>query len=89
MTPDLVWFEYHCTESHDSADAQAWYRSHQLVRVLDREPTEDYPTTPDTYRVRWADGFEWSVWADELCFNGPSDFYRPDPPRLDAGSSLR
>ena len=27
-------FEYHCFESHESADAQLWYRSHKPVRVL-------------------------------------------------------
>jgi len=36
--------------------------------------------TPDTYTAMWADGFVGDIWADELCPNGPADFYRPDPP---------
>lgn len=82
MMLDLIWFEYHCTESHDSADAQMWYRSHQLVRIVDWQITEDPGVTPDTCTVRFADGFEGTAWADELCPNGPSDFYRPAPPVL-------
>lgn len=79
--PDLRWFEYHCNESHDSPDAPVWYRSHQQVTVLSHTPSEDAPTTPDIYRVRFADGLEWDVWADELV-DGPDSFERPDPPSL-------
>jgi len=75
----LAWFEYHCSESPDSADAEAWHRSHQQVTILSHSPSEDAGVTPDTYRVRWADGFEYDAWADELV-ESPEDFYRPAPP---------
>jgi hypothetical protein len=35
-------FEYHCWQSHDSEDAELWYRSHQPVTVVEKafDPTE-------------------------------------------------
>jgi len=85
---DLAWFEYHCLESNDSADARLWHRSHQQVAVLGRGEDEDFGQTfldradagmPNVYRVRFADGFEGHVFEDEL-LTGPEHYSRPDPP---------
>lgn len=89
---DTAYFEYHCYEGHDSGDAQAWYRSHQEVTVICRDDVEEgslgqtyaeraESCWPWTYTVRWADGFEYSVWEDEL-FTSPADYYRPNPPKM-------
>ena len=44
---DIAHFEYHCNRAHDSADADLWYRSHQPVTVLGRNPGEmDEPWDP-------------------------------------------
>lgn len=90
---DRAWFEYHCFESPESADAEAWYRSHQRVTVLGLDPNGEWAdglegtaqkradewATPATYRVRWADGFEYAVFEDELS-TSKDDWHRPDPP---------
>lgn len=87
-------FEYHCYEGHDSADAEAWYRSHQNVTVLKRNDPDPYSEgmtqqersaegVPHTYRVRWDDGFEHDAWEDELMTH-PKHFWRPDPPQRPA-----
>lgn len=39
---DTLWFEYRCWESHESQDAQLWYRSHQRVTVLRLAPNDSY-----------------------------------------------
>lgn len=78
------WFEYHCHEGHDSSDREAWYHSHQQVEVV-RPLTDDEADMP-MFRVRFADGLEWDVFGDELC-DSPADFYRPDPPVLNAHHS--
>lgn len=93
--PDAVlWFEYHCNESHDSPDAPVWYRSHQQVTVLALNAYDDTPALLDelptlvergeagevlTYRVRFADGLEWDVFEDELDTT-KENWCRPDPP---------
>lgn len=79
------WFEYHCWESCASSDAELWYHSHQKVLVLrrgkdDHDEFPDDESVPKTYEVRFSDGFEWSVFDDEL-MDSPKDFYRPDPPK--------
>jgi hypothetical protein len=83
---DAAWFEYHCLESPESADAPAWYRSHQRVTVLRQR--EDYGGTatergeagcPNVYQVRFSDGLEWDAFEDEL-LTSPGFFVRPDPP---------
>jgi hypothetical protein len=38
----ILFFEYHCWESHASADAELWYRSHQRVKVLGLAPNDGY-----------------------------------------------
>lgn len=88
---DVAWFEYHCNESADSDDAPAWYHSHQQVTVLSRdEPDSAAAKTaaergedgvPWAYRVRFADGLEWTALEDEL-LTGTEGFWRPAPPTL-------
>ncbi len=85
-----LWFEYHCWESHDSQDAQIWYRSHQQVQIVKFAQCDmvDFTTFRQRamegmqilYRVRFPDGLEWDVFEDELLDN-PSQFTRPDPPK--------
>lgn len=87
---DVAHFEYRCTESHDSADAHLWYRSHQVVTVVCEDPESDAwegstyderseAGTPKVYNVRFSDGFVGTVWEDELLVRSEF-FYRPDPP---------
>jgi hypothetical protein len=86
---DQAQFEYHCYEGHDSADAQLWYRSHQVVTVLFEDESDAWEGStyderaeaalPKVYRVRFADGFEGTAWEDEL-LTSVEHFYRPDPP---------
>jgi hypothetical protein len=87
------WFEYHCWESHKSADAQVWYRSHQQCTVLGFADSEEpgFTTIGERaeaghcmcYRVRFDDGLEWIVFEDEL-LDSPDDFQRADPPQTPA-----
>ena len=69
------WFEYHCYEGEDSADAELWRHTHQRVAVLNNL----YPQETDIpmHRVRFDDRFECSVFDDEL-LTSQSLFYRPD-----------
>ncbi len=85
----MRWFEYHCNESHDSGDAQLWYRSHRRVRVIgikERGQGKDCIERaengcPRVYRVRFLhDGFEGDVFEDELLLT-KSEFERPNPPQ--------
>ncbi len=66
------WFEYHCYESDASADAVLWKRTHSRVTVL-RAILDDNLL----YRVRFADGFEGDVFADELSAT-KAGWNRPD-----------
>jgi 8-oxo-dGTP pyrophosphatase MutT (NUDIX family) len=85
-----LWFEYHCLESHDSSDAQLWYRSHQRVTIVDLKDSEipayesaywrSYQGMPLAYTIRFADGSTFAATEDEL-LDSPKDFCRPDPPR--------
>lgn len=86
-----MWFEYHCLESHDSSDAQLWYRSHQQVvvlRVANQESLHEGTTKlergnegiPLTYQVRLDNGFEFEVFEDEL-LTTEAEYIRPNPPR--------
>jgi len=81
------WFEYHCLENPSSSDAEIWYRSHQRVKVLEvsewsHDNLEDRREdgNPRVYKVRFADGFYWDVFEDEL-LESPDEFYRPSPPK--------
>lgn len=86
---EVASFEYHCLESDDSSDAAMWHHSHQNCTVLSLTSAEgDWPGStfnergeegmPHVYRVRFADGFEYDAFEDEL-MTGPAFFYRPDP----------
>jgi len=85
----IFWFEYHCLESAESADAIAWYHSHQKVEVLgvaecdgvNIEKLEDRieAKCPLVYRVKFQDGLEYDVFEDEL-LTSPEEFSRPAPP---------
>lgn len=84
-----AWFEYHCTEAHDSADAELWYRSHQQVTVLHEGDHDGWPGStfiergeagqPKVYRIRFADGYEHAAIEDEL-LTSTAGFDRPAPP---------
>ncbi|KKL68725.1 hypothetical protein LCGC14_2122130 [marine sediment metagenome] len=69
------WFEYHCLESEKSTDAILWHHTHQEVTVLNKIPPSE--SDLEMYMVRFKDGLEYSVFADELV-NSVKDFYRPD-----------
>ena len=81
------WFEYHCEESHQSADAKLWYHSHQRCKVLSRiEPGggRDEVERGEAghcaiYRVRFQDAQEFDACEDEL-LDSPTDYCRPHPP---------
>jgi hypothetical protein len=77
--PARAWFEYHCWESEDSADAELWRRTHQRITVLRMlSPNEsDY----EMYEVRFADGYKGHVFADEL-MHTRKNFERPDYPGM-------
>lgn len=83
-----VFFEYHCYEGHDSADAQLWYRSHQKVTVLKQTEKGAGKTKleranngqPAVYRVRFADGYIAEAIEDEL-MDSRKGFFRPNPPK--------
>jgi len=74
---ETAWFEYHCWMSHNSADAQLWYRSQQQVEILrltDCEVTEELDNfnkrtdagMPWVYTIKFADGFIGDAFEDEL-----------------------
>ena len=90
------WFEYHCYEGHDSADAAIWYRSHQQATIISVDETcdafvcgivtrkeRDESACSLMYCVRFDDGHEATVFEDEL-LDSPAEYYRPDPPRIAA-----
>ncbi len=88
-------FEYHCDESPESQDYNTYLRSHEPVTVLRhfRNDAWDGSTineraeegVPDTYDVRHDDGYEHSVFEDELLTH-PQWYFRPDPPRPHSAS---
>lgn len=81
------WFEYHCWESEESADAELWHHSHQqcLVTGIDVEYKdmtidERYEAAMlNHYKIQFADGFASSAGEDELMASR-SEFTRPNPP---------
>lgn len=82
------WFEYHCWESHESADAKVWYHSHQkclVLKMVEEGCGHTFRQRADNgqqalFRVRFNDGVEWDVFEDELD-TSKSFFERPDPPK--------
>ena len=92
-TSSRPWFEYHCYEGHDSADAALWYRSHQQVTILSLNEScdawqagvltrteRDEAACSMIYRVRFDDGHEADVFEDEL-LDSITEFCRPNPPQ--------
>jgi hypothetical protein len=75
----VFWFEYHCDETPSSCDYHLFLRSHQKVMVLQHMDNDNPPDEPQQYKVRFSDGYEDTVWEDEL-MDSPDEFYRPDPP---------
>lgn len=78
---ELAYFEYHCSQSHTSCDAEIWYRSQQPVVVLETIEKgvgrtmlkrNEY-AIPRLYKVRFLDGLEYGVFEDEL-FTSPKWF---------------
>lgn len=92
-----AWYEYHCWESFGSTDASLWLRSHQPVTILGPCLDDDGWTLADdnlatltdrldagqprTYRVRFPDGYEATVFEDEL-LTDRTHATRPDPPAV-------
>lgn len=82
------WFEYHCNEGEDSPDYPLYLHSHQKCTILYiTEPgigeteTERYENAAQRlYKVKFNDGFEWSVFEDEI-LDSPEEYQRPDPPK--------
>jgi hypothetical protein len=82
------WFEYHCWESDQSADAALWHRSHQRVTVVGLDHCDVVAATTEErieaccllhYLVRFADGKVFTAAEDEL-YVSKKNFCRPDPP---------
>lgn len=91
----VLFFEYHCNESHDSSDAQLWYRSHQKVTVLRTAPNDGMDILALTdrcehgqlivYLVLFADGHQGHAFEDEL-LDSDADYCRPQPPAPRSGN---
>jgi hypothetical protein len=86
----VAWFEYHCAEDDESADARLWHHSHQQVTVTGRLQTDPAAAGLDeagraeagltgTYVIQFADGYAGSAFEDEL-LSDPAGYFRPDPP---------
>lgn len=85
---EKAYFEYHCWQSHDSSDAELWYRSHQEVTIIKMEPNDGFDILQDgfaermdaghpiAYSVKFKDGFIGHVTEDEF-FVDPK-FYEPE-----------
>lgn len=82
------WFEYRCWESPNSQDAELWYHSHQVVKVLKMEdPGIGKDETerakegcPAAFKVKFSDGMTYTAMEDEL-LDSQSDFINNDPPK--------
>ena len=73
------WFEYHCYEGEDSGDAELWHHTHQQVVIVHKcgKDEVDEADVGRMYRVRFANGFEYECFDDELV-HSPAEFERPD-----------
>lgn len=80
------YFEYHCYEGEDSADAELWHHTHQYVHVLCQLADRDVDV--QMYKVAFEDGLEYDVFGDEL-LAGPDEGYRPDYIQVCGNASLR
>ena len=70
----MAFFEYHCYEGEDSADAELWHHTHQPVKILQEL---DKSEGDCAYRVEFQDGFEATVFEDEV-LSSVSEYERPD-----------
>ena len=90
---EAAFFEYHCCQSHNSQDAELWYRSHQPVTVVRVENCDGLQfledgflrrlddAVPIAYKIRFEDGTEAGAFEDEL-YTSPKPFcekYAPPP----------
>ena len=66
------WFEYHCLESEESADAELWHHTAQFVTILSQIPIKEAEELP-MYKVQFKDGFSYDVFDDELISTGTTD----------------
>ena len=69
-------FEYHCYEGEDSSDAKLWHHTHQQVAVLKKLKPPDVDPELSMYHIKFADGFEYDVFSDELLLS-PAEYTRP------------
>ena len=85
-----IFFEYHCWESHESSDAQLWYRSHQKVTVIECVNAHENGDMSFiercenghqlVYKVQFPDGHIGDVFEDEL-MESEENYERPNPPQ--------
>lgn len=76
--PVKTWFEYHCWEDEQSSHAELWHHTHQQCLVLRMLLISETDANGyEMYKVRFVDGFEASVFADEL-MRSKEKFYLSD-----------
>lgn len=85
-----LYFEYHCEESHESGDAELWYRSHQLVTVIGFAPNDGWDIQSLNercecgcsimYKIQFSDGWTGEAFEDEL-LDSEEEYDSPDPPK--------
>ncbi len=84
----ICFFEYHCLESHDSFDAELWYRSHQKVEILsiveigggNTQEERANEGMPRVYQVKFLqDGFIGDAFEDEL-MDSEEEYFMDNPP---------
>lgn len=87
---EKAFFEYHCLRCHSSGDAEAWYRDHQPVEIIEvmdsdgKDWYDDGATLAERaceaismlYLVRFSDGHEHEVFEDELLVS--PNYYFPE-----------
>ena len=86
MSERMYWFEYHCFESDESCDAKLWHHSHQRVKILGlvepgygkNELNRGEEGQPAVFNVKFADGFKYDAYEDEL-MSSKRSFVRPAP----------
>lgn len=64
-----VFFHYKCFESEESADAELWHHTDQHAVVVKRIFNCEESEVGQMYIVRFSDGFEYDVFADEMYKN--------------------
>ena len=84
---EIAFFEYHCWESEESADASLWHHTHQQVVVLNelKSDAPDGTTILErleagvlkSYQIQFDDGYIDTAMEDEL-LKSPDGFVRPN-----------